>query len=447
MSPGSGCCHQVDRVRTLNNRSTAIAPTRARFLVMFVCVGQFLIFYDRFLLAAVAPMIQRDLSLTDWQIGVLLGPAFALAFCGTAVVCSQFASRNGRRRSLTIGLLVWGVAAIAIAFASSFASMAIARISLGIGQAVFMPIAITLLVDTAPIARRGVALALFTGSSTTGRGLALLTAGAILAILAREGVSADGVVAWRILLVITGLPTLLLVAAARIVPVTTSPQKPDRRRDASVAEWLRTHRSAVANAALIAVAPVVAVQTLSLWMPIMLTRAFSVPLGTLSAALGGITLVTAPAGHLIGGQLVDRVDAWRRSPGRLVVLAMVLALPVVCIAAITEQFGAALLAIAVLNVLLGIATIAGLTGMQNVSSALVRESVNGYFLAFTTLVGVGIGPALAGLLSGLEHGDGRLGIALALVVVTALSTALASMTLVYGRRSLATIAVEARGLE
>lgn len=198
-----------------------------RRIVLLLSVLHALAFIDRTMIGGALPMIRADLTMDDAQAGWIIGTAFALPYGVTALTLA--ALLRGRQASvwwLIGGGLVWTIASIATGAAQSVASLSVARAGLGIGQAMFVPMAIAWIVDTAGPGGRARALSMFTSGSTIGRSIALLTLGGIVSLLA---VVADtsAIAHWRWLFLLTALPNLILLPFLLKVQPIASADAPD----------------------------------------------------------------------------------------------------------------------------------------------------------------------------------------------------------------------------
>jgi MFS family permease len=295
---------------------------------------------------------------------------------------------------------------------------------LGIGQAAFIPAALALV--AAEERRRGLSLSVFTGGSALGRSAGLFAAGLVLSSLALIGIAAqpDG---WRLLCVLTIVPNLLLlVALARRLPDQSVARRPAAATPLPPGLW---------GSFAVAILPVFAIQTLAAWLPMLVVRHHLTDAATAPLFLGGVDVVSAPVGHLLGGWLI--AGGRRRaalSPSPLVVGALTLAiLPVV---AVTSARSLWLLAPALfaVNLLLSLSAFAALFDAQTRMPAARRGELSGVLLALVTAVGAGLGPLLAGVVSASAQQGGEDRLSAALILSTMMAAAIAAAAVLASRR-------------
>ena len=158
-------------------------------------------YIDRQVMSVLIEPIKAEFQVSDTAMGLLTGFAFAATYALLGIPVARWADRGDRRQVITLSLAVWSVATMACGFAGSFATLALARVGVGVGEAGALPPAQSLIADYFPPAQRTRALAIFMASATLGY-LIALSGGAKLA--AFHG--------WRTTLIVLGAPGLLLCA-------------------------------------------------------------------------------------------------------------------------------------------------------------------------------------------------------------------------------------------
>ena len=83
---------------------------------------------DRLVLGLVLQDIKADLALSDTQLGLLTGIAFALFYSAMGVPLSRWADRGDRVRLISITTVLWSVAVALSGFAASFAQLLFIRL-------------------------------------------------------------------------------------------------------------------------------------------------------------------------------------------------------------------------------------------------------------------------------------------------------------------------------
>lgn len=122
---------------------------RVTALVMLLLVYTFN-FVDRQILGILAPTIKADLALTDTQLGLLGGLAFALLYSTLAVPLAWLADRTSRTWVITLSLAVWSAFTALCGMAGNFAQLFAFRVGVGVGEAGGVAPSYAVIADTFP---------------------------------------------------------------------------------------------------------------------------------------------------------------------------------------------------------------------------------------------------------------------------------------------------------
>ena len=132
---------------------------------------------DRTLISVLAPAIQRDLGLSDTQIGAITGLAFALTYGVTGLILARLADRYGHGRILVAAVTCWSLMCLATAQVRSFWQLFAVRLGLGIGESGAGPASLALIHGAFSGRSRTAAFALFSGGTTVGIGAGVAAGG------------------------------------------------------------------------------------------------------------------------------------------------------------------------------------------------------------------------------------------------------------------------------
>ena len=268
-------------------------------VLVLLSLAYVLNFVDRQVLAIVAGDVKAELGLSDFQLGVLLGPAFVVCFTLSGFVLAHVADTRSRKWVLTAGLTAWSVLTAACGAATSFWQLAVLRFGVGVGEAAGAPPSQSMLSDYFGPAQRARALSVF------GLGIYI---GTLL------GFAGGGVIAewfdWRTAFVVaglSGLPLALVIALTVREPART--QAPDARVPFSEMMRLlvsqRTYRRLMLAAACQAFIGFAALS----WSALFLQRVFAMDTAEAGVSFGLIAGLAGAAGSLLGGVLADRLGA------------------------------------------------------------------------------------------------------------------------------------------
>lgn len=205
-------------------------------------------FLDRLIISILAQSIKLDLHLTDAQLGFLLGTGFAVFYAVVGIAMGRIADVVSRSKLMAIGLAVWSAMTALGAGATSFASLGLARIGVGVGEATANPCSHSLITDYFPPRNRAAALGTYVAGSFLGGATAMVLGGLIVQhwssgiCQAVPGAFACGLKGWQAALIIVGLPGLPL---AFVVAALKEPVRPGKEHVPLGALLLREFSAAV----------------------------------------------------------------------------------------------------------------------------------------------------------------------------------------------------------
>lgn len=403
-----------------------------------LALTHFLMQADRNLPALILPLLKQRFLLSDTALGLLQGPAFVLFFVASTLTLGQVVDRAPQLKVLAGSLLLWTLAGVGFGLAQTWEQLVLCRLLLGLCQALVQPAALSLIVARTPAQDVGRSISVFTTGSALGRSGAMLLGGALLAWSASPLVRAmlPGLEAWRVLFFLSALPNLLvavglLVVDGRKTASSTADQIPTRRPSMlSALEQMRDRPATFGVHLLAAGCVIVLIQAASAWLPTLLQRELALSPARSGLVSGLIVLVGAPLGHLGGGALTDLCRRAGRSPSLVIVAALALCGLGAGLLCVTPTLASLSLGFFLLTVFGGAAAVVFLA-MYQPMLATAHGASNAVFFAATTLIGLGLGPPVIGLLSDRVFGPGQLGLAL---FCTTLAAGLTASLLAWGNR-------------
>ena len=407
----------------------------AWYLVGVLCVAYTLSFVDRMILALLVEPIKRDLNISDTQVGLLHGFAFAIFYTTLGVPIARLADRTDRRRLIAAGVAFWSAMTALCGLARGFWELFLARIGVGVGEAALSPAAFSMLADAFPADRLGRALGVYSSAIFAGAGIALLVGGGVAAAAA----SADAVhlplvgavQPWQLTFIVVGAPGLLValwVLSLREPPRRGVAVATRAEPFAAVLAWLRRHARAYGcHFAGFALLALVFNATIA-WLPSVFVRVHGWSSGQAAFWIGSSLLVFGTAGIVAGG---FAADAWRRrgKPDGSMRVGLTSALGVLPFAAAVPAVASPWVAVALLCALLFFSAFAfgaAAAGLQWLTPPAMRAQVSALFLFVNNLVGIGGGPVAVALLTDRVFGVPQ-SVGASLAIVGAAAAAIAAV--------------------
>ena len=186
----------------------------AWYLVIVLTIAYIVSFVDRYVLGLLAEPIKADLGLTDTQLGLLGGFAFALFYATMGLPLGYLADRKRRTTLLAIGITVWSVATTISGLAKNFYHLFFVRMAVGAGEATLGPCAMSMISDSFPREKRGKPIAFYSAALSLGAGIASLVSATVLTwakSVPEISVPLLGPVEpWRFTFFVVGIPGILL---------------------------------------------------------------------------------------------------------------------------------------------------------------------------------------------------------------------------------------------
>ncbi|RUN75878.1 MFS transporter [Sphingomonas sp. TF3] len=362
---------------------------RALVLAMLLLVYTFN-FLDRQILSILAQPVKASLALTDTQLGMLGGLAFAALYSTLAIPLALLADRTSRSWVIALSLGVWSVFTALCGTAQSFGQMFAFRLGVGVGEAGGVAPSYALIGDYYPANTRARALSIYSLGIPVGA-----AAGALLGGYIAQTVE------WRSAFLAVGVAGLLLAPAFKWI-VRDRP-----RAVAPVDQVPITHVFGILAAkpsfwllAFGAAAGSMCGYGVAFWLPSMIMRNYGLGLSQTGQFFGALLLSGGVAGILLGGWLGDRLGArGRRWYALFPAICYVVGTPLFIAGVLAGSWQAAfalfLLPQALVYVWLGPV----LTAVQHLVPAHMRATASASFLLINNLIGLGLGSWAIGSLS------------------------------------------------
>lgn len=424
------------------------SPTYAWYVVAVLLLAYTLSFIDRMILSLLVGPIKADLGISDTQMSLLMGFAFAIFYSALGIPLGWFADRRARKGLIVAGIAAWSLMTAACAFARGYVGLFLARVGVGVGEATLSPAAYSMLGDYFPREKLGRAMAVYSIGVPLGSGIALV-AGSLVVKMVTEGPPVmlplvGALEPWRLTFLWVGLPGLLV---ALLVALTV--REPPRQGVAPTAgsgeliAFLKAHPAAIAShfggMALVALVMYGAMA----WIPQFLHRTYGMPVPQAGLWFGAATAACGAGGLLLGGWLADRL--YRRGLKdahlRVIRLNAVLLAPLFVGMALAPT---APVALGLMIVAMLVGTLhGGVAGaaLQMITPNRLRARMVALYFLVANLIGLGLGPTAIALVTDLGFGrpeDLRYGLA----IVTAVALPIAAIVLSVGLKPFAR-AVEA----
>jgi len=197
-----------------NESAVKIGGGYAYFVLFVLLLVYVFNFIDRQILSILAEEIKADLGISDAEIGFLYGTVFAVFYAVFGIPLGRLADVWVRKSLISIGLAFWSLMTALSGTARRFASLAIYRVGVGVGESSASPAAFSLLSDYFPLHLRATALSIYSSGVYIGAGIGIYLGGFILdtwsGMFPEPGTAPFGLKGWHVAFFMVGLPGLLM---------------------------------------------------------------------------------------------------------------------------------------------------------------------------------------------------------------------------------------------
>lgn len=371
-------------------------PTRARIALGVLSLTYLVSYMDRTVLAVLQEPIKAEFGLSDWQLGLLGGPAFAILYSLMGVPIARLAERFDRGRLIAICVFFWSLMTGFCGLAQTYWHLLIARAGVSIGEAGGNPAAHSLIADLFPAETRARAVSFYTIGVPLGAFL-----GATVGGLLTQWYD------WRTTFLILGAAgaVLVVIVLVLIPPVVRGRFDATPLDDAPPPSAMHVLRVLGKNRAFVHLAIGSALVVLVGYaMPAFLVsfmmRVHGLTVAEAGLVAGIVSGVGGLSGTLLAGWIADRLGPVdRRWYGWMSAVAMLIAFPCTVFGLLAGN-----VVVVTIFLTLGMAlmftyippTFAQIHAMVN---ARMRATAVSVFYLVINIVGMGLGPPLVGWLS------------------------------------------------
>lgn len=384
--------------------------------VMVVLVIAYAFSYvDRTIIALLVEPIRESLDITDTEISLLHGIAFALFYTLLGMPIGWLADRGNRVKIISAGIFLWSIATAVCGLATSFIQMFLARVAVGVGEAALSPSAYSLVTDYFRPAKLARALSIYNAGLFIGSGLALVIGGAVIEITPALDLPVVGYLEpWQVTFLYVGLPGVLIAFWAYTLREpkrlgTTPEGEQHQGLGAHLARafgYIKGRPSAyLYHFAGFSLYAFIWTGT-SFWIPTHFIRNFDFSQGEIGGIYGLIVVVFGLTGVTSGGVLAGY---WRKrgkadAELRTGITGVLLTLPFGVIAPLIPNATLSLIGFCGLTFFASFPWGAATASLQIITPNRLRATVSAVFLFLVNLVGIGIAATVIAMIKDFVFG-------------------------------------------
>lgn len=362
-------------------------------IILSLLLGVFTVnFMDRQILAILAQSIKVDLALSDTQIGLLYGAAFALLYATAGIPIARYADRSNRARVVNWSLVIFSVMSAACGIAANYGQLMTARIGVAIGEGGTNPPSHSMISDLYPFDKRSTAMAVFSLGPHIGLLLGFVIGG-----------WAGQIYGWRAAFLIAGIIGLIFAVPSFLYLREPPREQPDPTTESASFRAVILAMTSLSSARHLLIGLTiysVAGYSVIGWLPALLIRSSGLGAGAIGSILALVIGLAGAFGTFFGGAFADRLGksepSWRL---RVVAIVLVLVTPFWAAVFLSTHTTTMIALIVLPGMLLGFHFGPTFAMIQSLVAPSMRATAAAVLLFFANVIGLGLGPLVVGALS------------------------------------------------
>lgn len=417
----------------------------AWYVVFILMLAYILSYIDRSILTLLVAPIKEDMGISDFQISLLHGFAFALFYSFLGFPIGRMADSRKRVLIIAIGVGLWSLMTAACGLVKNFVQFFLVRVGVGVGEAALNPAAYSIITDYFPKDKLSRAISTYVMGTYLGFGLAYIIGGTVVKAIAQlpdYHLPVIGTVfSWQLIFIIVSLPGILIILLLRTVK---EPFRRDRLKSESeeltsiplsdVWEFIKINKYTFLCHASGYGCLGILVNGMALWTPTFFVRTYGWEVSDAGIVYGVILLIFGGAGIYCGGWTADFLYKKGRKESTFIIASSCAALTFLP-ATLYPLMPSAVWAFVVLAPMVffssapwGIAV----SALQQFTPNELRGQISALMYLFpVNLIGIGFGPAIVASLTDHLFMDPS-SLRYSMAIVSALASLLAALLLKVG---------------
>jgi len=403
-------------------KSSGTNLTYAWYAVAVFNIALISSFIDRQILSLLVGPIKADLQISDTEMSLLMGFAFALFYVFVAIPIARLADIKSRRLIIGVGIALWSLMTVMCGIAKNYWQLFIARVGIGVGESTLSPAAISMLSDMFPKDKLPLATSLMGMGSSLGMAFALLLGGLVINLVSgtpEVTLPLLGTIrSWQLVFIIVGLPGLPIACliytirepqrrgVLRLAGQGSDKGKPQALPIRDILKIiLRDRRTYLPIFVALAIKSLQGFG-ISMWVPTFFMRTYGWDAGFVGMTQGFVTLIGAPLGMVFGGMLAS----WyvRRNYNdaniRVVLIAAIMVLPFIVLYPLMSSPWVALALYGGNMFFSSMSAGPAAAALQMIAPNQMRAQILAVYYFILNLVGYGLGPTAVALLTDYVFG-------------------------------------------
>lgn len=394
-----------------------------RWYVVGLLLAIFILsYFDRFILSMLVEPIKAAMKLSDFEIGLLLGPAFSMFHVLIAIPLGWYADRSNRTLLLFAGIVIWCTMTVGSGLVATFLPLFLMRLGLGLGEAVVSPCSVSIISDYFDRRERPRAISLYMAGPYLGAGLAFLVGGLIVGWLQKVGHVTwpiFGTLApWQATFVIVGLPGFLFAGMMLSVKEPARQETLSAKASGTAVFKYMVTRWRGFGALIVGSTCNLALTALTLWNVPLFSRVWGWSVAQTGLVTGLFYFTAGPIGTALAVWASRRFsEKYADGSMRVLILGLLICVPASALYPVmpTAYFGIAFMFVAFIGK--SVATAGGPASMAQITPGEMRAQSMAIFNTFISLIGPLLGPPIIGAATDFSGDPQKIGVVLCFYVL------------------------------
>lgn len=377
-------------------------PVYSWYVVVVLTIAYTLSFIDRQIINLLIGPIKADLGISDFEISLLTGIAFAFFYTILGIPLGSMADRKNRKWIISGGLFLWSLMTMACGFAKNFWTLFLARMGVGVGEATLSPCAYSMISDYFPKEKLARAHSFYTMGIYLGSGLAFILGGWVISFVADSATVVIPLIgevrSWQAAFIAVGAPGILYLVFIFAIkePKRRGLVKPEGQNDIGIKEgmaYIMKRKSAY-----MAIFLAVALNSLqgygsATWTPEFFVRVHGMERADIAYIFGFMILIFQTSGVLSGGWFADKMEmkGVKDAKIRVALIAAICAVPFKISFGIVDDPTLAIILLAIGSYCLSVPYGVAAAALQMISPNEMRGKVIAVYFFVINMIGLGLG--------------------------------------------------------
>ena len=395
--------------------AAATGGSYAWYVVAVLMLVYMVAFVDRQILSLLVEPIKRDFGVSDTQVGLLAGFAFAIFYTLLGVPIARLADTANRKGLICFGIVLWSAMTAACGLTKTYWQLFLVRVGVGVGEATLSPAAYSIIADYFPPAKLAKAVGVYAMGLYLGAGVALLAGSAVVALVSTEEAFVLPLIGlvrpWQLTFLVVALPGFVVLFLMMTVrePARTSVGATDIEAEeaeaaatlADMALFFRDNRRLLLAhfGGFMCLGTVVSAYLV--WVPELYRRSYGFSVAEAGVIFGLCLVFSGGIAPYLGGWFTEYLlrRGYRDAEMRAGVVFAALMLPFAVLTPLVSDARFSVALLACLTFTLAVPQALPPTILQLIAPNRMRAQLAALFILFSVLVGYSVGPALTAMLT------------------------------------------------